>query len=138
MASVNGLSKVQIPAVTPSTTTTSSKGIGSGSSAEFREALQSFRGNEPRTQGPGIGTLKFSNHAVERMQTRGIRFGPEQMQKIEQAVQKAAAKGAKNTLLLTDDSAMIVSVKDNTIVTVLDKHNMKENVFTNIDSTVIV
>ena len=54
------------------------------------------------------------------------------------AVDKAAAKGSKNTLLLTDSSALIVSVKDRTVVTVMDKHAMKENVFTNIDSTVVI
>ena len=71
------------------------------------------------------------------MQLRGVRFDPAQMKKIDEAVQKAAAKGAKNTLLLTDSSAMIVSVKDRTVVTVLDRAGMKDNVFTNIDSTVV-
>ena len=82
--------------------------------------------------------LKFSNHAVERMSTRGITFTPEQITKIEQGMQKASAKGARETLVLTDDSALIVSLKNNTVVTVMDKNMMKENVFTNIDSTVFV
>lgn len=85
-----------------------------------------------------LARLKFSNHAVERMQTRGIRFSPEEMGKIESAVTKAASKGAKDTLLLTDNAALIVSVKDKTVVTVMDKTALKENVFTNIDSTVVV
>ncbi len=58
--------------------------------------------------------------------------------RIGQAIDKAAAKGSRNTLLITDQSALIVSVKDKTVVTVMDKSNMKENVFTNIDSTVMV
>jgi flagellar operon protein len=60
------------------------------------------------------------------------------MTKIEGAVNKAAAKGAKDTLLLTDASALIVSVKDKTVVTVMDKAQLKDNVFTNIDSTVMI
>lgn len=83
-------------------------------------------------------TLKFSNHAVDRMQARGVRFSPEEMGKIEQAAAKALAKGAKNCLLISDQAALIVDLKDKTVVTVMDKANLKENVFTNIDSTVMV
>lgn len=83
-------------------------------------------------------SLKFSNHAVDRMQNRGIRFSPEDLAKIEAAAAKAEAKGAKNCLLINDQAAMIVSLKDQTVVTVMDKNNLKENVFTNIDSTVMI
>jgi flagellar operon protein len=82
--------------------------------------------------------LQFSNHALERMSRRQIHFTPEQITKIEQAMQKAADKGAKETLVLTDESALIVNLKDNKVVTVMDKAMLKENVFTNIDSTVFV
>lgn len=82
-------------------------------------------------------SLKFSAHAVDRMKSRGISFAPEVMKGIESAVSRAAAKGSKDTLVLTGDNALIVSVKNNTVVTVMDKNAMRENVFTNIDSTVI-
>jgi len=82
--------------------------------------------------------LKFSNHAIERMQSRGIMYNPERLAKLDDAVKKAAAKGSKDTLVLMDDSAVIVSVKNNTVVTVMDKNNLKENVFTNIDSTIVI
>ncbi len=84
------------------------------------------------------GGIKFSNHAIERMQSRGISYNPESLQKLDEAVKKAAAKGSKDTLVLMDDSALIVSVKNNTVVTVMDKNALKENVFTNIDSTVVL
>lgn len=83
-------------------------------------------------------TLKFSNHAVERMNQRGIAFTPDQMSKIENAARTAAQKGAKETLILADDSALIVNLKNNAIVTVMDKNMLRDNVFTNIDSTVII
>jgi flagellar operon protein len=82
--------------------------------------------------------LKFSNHALERMSNRKIHFTPEQITKIEQGMQKAMGKGSKETLVLTDDSALIVNLKDKMVVTVMDKSMLKENVFTNIDSTVFV
>ncbi len=88
--------------------------------------------------GQAPSALKFSNHAIERMQSRGISYSPEEMTRLGDAVQKAAAKGSKDTLVLMDNSALIVSVKNNTVVTVMDKNALKENVFTNIDSTIVM
>lgn len=107
--------------------------------ASFKEALQ--KADKVTSQpelSKDIPALKFSSHAVERMQSRGIRLGPDQMEKIHSAVDKARDKGAKETLILANEAALIVSVKNNTVVTVMDSNNMKENVFTNIDSTVMI
>jgi flagellar operon protein len=82
--------------------------------------------------------LKFSNHAVDRMVSRGIRFSPEDVANLQKAVERADAKGSKNSLILMNDSALIVSVKNKTVVTVMDKTALKENVFTNIDSTIVM
>ena len=111
---------------------------------EFQKRLEAqLQG--PSTPNPEVATekvgkkpLEFSQHALERMQSRGIFFSPEKLEKIQSAVEKADAKGSKEALLLTDDSALIVSVKNNKVVTVLDKHFMKEHVFTNIDATVLI
>lgn len=114
--------------------------IGSGPS--FASTLEKL--NSPQNLGqlnelkPNLDGLKFSNHAVERMQTRGISYTPDDLKKLNQAVEKAAAKGSKDTLVLMDNSALIVSVKNNTVVTVMDKNALKENVFTNIDSTIVM
>ncbi len=125
---------------------------GNSGAIDFRnaldEALQPPAGvttdtklGQIRAQMPNAATsassLKFSNHSIERMHSRGITYSPEQMKSIENAVSKAAAKGSKDTLVLTDNSALIVSVKNSTVVTVMDRQAMKENVFTNIDSTVM-
>lgn len=115
----------------------------------FKEALNEVMQpgtNKTGLQGltnPGLKTnsvegLKFSNHAVERMQSRGIRFSPEDMTRLNDAVNRAAAKGSKDSLILMQDSALIVSVKNKTVVTVMDKTALKENVFTNIDSTIVM
>lgn len=107
----------------------------------FREQLTRAQGpalKAPLPQTGAVQSLKFSNHAIDRMQSRGIHFSPEQLGKIEGAVNKAAAKGSKDTLLLADNAALIVSVKDKTVVTVMDKASLKDNVFTNIDSTVMI
>jgi len=83
-------------------------------------------------------TLKFSAHAKERLSLRNINLSAEDLGRINDAVNKAAAKGAKQSLLVMDHQAFIVSVPNRTVITALDGNSMKENVFTNIDSAVIV
>ncbi len=81
--------------------------------------------------------VNFSKHAVDRMNSRGIQFSPDQMQRLESAVSQVEAKGGRESLVMIDDTALVVSVKNDTVVTVVDKEQMKNNVFTNIDSAVI-
>jgi flagellar operon protein len=85
----------------------------------------------------GFG-LKFSAHARERLQMRNIQLSAADLSRLSNAVDKAAAKGARESLLVMNDVAMIVSVTNRTVITALAGANMRENVFTNIDSAVIV
>lgn len=82
--------------------------------------------------------VKFSAHAQKRLAERNIVLGPAELAKINQAVQRAAVKGAKDSLLIYGDLALIANIKNNTVVTAIDGQNLKEHVFTNIDSAVIV
>lgn len=78
--------------------------------------------------------LKFSSHALKRLEQRGIELD---VDRLEQAMDKAEAKGGRDSLILMDDLALIVSIKNRTVVTALDASRQKEGVFTNIDSVVI-
>ena len=82
--------------------------------------------------------LKFSAHATQRLRERQISFDPETMSKMNDAINKADAKGVQDTLILTDKAALIVSVPNRTVVTAMDKNNLNGNVFTNIDGAVII
>ena len=83
--------------------------------------------------------LKFSNHASKRLEQRGIEFSTEQMVSLNQAIDKAAAKGSKDSLILMKNNvALIVNVPNRTVVTAMDGNSMKDNVFTQIDSAVIL
>ncbi|GIO10862.1 hypothetical protein J19TS2_04170 [Cohnella xylanilytica] len=82
--------------------------------------------------------LKFSHHAEQRLKQRGIRFQPEQLDRIASAIDQAEAKGAKDSLVLYRDIAMIVSVPNRTVVTAMDGATMQDHVFTQIDSAVVV
>lgn len=81
--------------------------------------------------------IKFSGHAKERLINRNVELDAEKVQRLNDAVDRARAKGAKETLVLLDDVAMVVSVKNNTVITVITGDTLKENVFTNIDSAVL-
>jgi flagellar operon protein len=82
--------------------------------------------------------LKFSAHANARIQSRKLEMGPEQMRVLNEAVDKAKAKGLDDALILTKDGAFIVSVSNRTVVTALDKNSLDGSVFTNIDGAVIM
>jgi flagellar operon protein len=83
--------------------------------------------------------VKFSQHALQRLQTRNIKMSATQMDQLKNAVDKAAQKGARESLILMNsDLALVVSVKNRTVITAMDGSNIKDNVFTNIDSAVIV
>jgi flagellar operon protein len=82
--------------------------------------------------------LRFSAHAVQRLQSRNISLSTDDVAKINAMADKAAAKGAKNSLFIMRDVAMVVSIKNRTVITAVDSDSMKENVFTNIDSAAII
>ena len=136
--SIQGLNNIQINPI-------NSKGIGKTNgpidkSNDFANQLQ----NVLDKKGPSENVIKkpleikFSNHAVERMRSRGIHFAPETLERIDSAVSKVQEKGAKETLVMSDEAAMIINVENKTVVTVMDKSQLKENVFTNIDAAVLV
>ncbi|EEG76522.1 TIGR02530 family flagellar biosynthesis protein [Dethiobacter alkaliphilus] len=82
--------------------------------------------------------VKFSAHAMQRLQDRRIELGEGELAKINQAVNAADKKGARSSLLLYDDLALVASVKNRTIITAMGGEDMREHVFTNIDSAVII
>lgn len=86
-----------------------------------------------------LSGVKFSQHAVQRLENRKINLSANDMEKLNAAIEKAAQKGAKESLvLMNNDLALIVSVKNKTVITAIDGASIKDNVFTNIDSAVIV
>lgn len=91
----------------------------------------------PNLGGNGAG-LKFSAHATQRLRERQIQFDPQTMSRMNDAISKADAKGLQDTLLLTEQAALIVNVPNRTVVTAMDREKLIGNVFTNIDGAVII
>ena len=82
--------------------------------------------------------LRFSRHAQDRMNRRNIEISADELDRMKGAVDQAEKKGVKESLLLLDHNAFIVSVENRTVITALDREKMKNNMFTNIDSAVLL
>ncbi len=69
---------------------------------------------------------------------RGISLSDSQLQKLQGAVENVAGKGGKESLIMVGDAALVVSIKNRTVITAMDRSSMAGNVFTNIDSAVML
>jgi flagellar operon protein len=99
----------------------------------------------PGPTGPAFGEVlrqravgvQFSNHAVQRLQRRGIEVEPGTLQRLDEGVDRAARKGARDAVVFVEGTAFVVSVRNKTVITAVDRDHMRDHVFTNIDSAVI-
>lgn len=107
----------------------SSSGQGTAQ-ASFEDLLQTQLGRPP--------DFRLSAHAQRRLEARQIPFGGDEAVRLEQAVEKAARKGSRESLILMDDLALVVNIKNRVVVTAVDANSRKDNVFTNIDSVVLM
>jgi len=83
--------------------------------------------------------LKFSAHAEKRLESRNIHLSEEQRFRLSQAVDEAARKGVRDSLILLNRLAFIVNVKNRTVITAMDQVQMQEKgIFTNIDGAMIL
>lgn len=85
-----------------------------------------------------INKLNFSSHAIKRIQERQINIDQKEIDKITSATKQLKAKGGQDSLVITDNAAYIIDVAKNTVVTAIDKNNIDQNVFTKIDSTILM
>lgn len=85
------------------------------------------------------GGVEFTKHAMQRLSERSIDItAGDTLERLNKGVEIAADKGSVETLVLVDRNAFVVSVKNNKVITTIPQEEMIGNIFTNIDSTVIV
>ena len=106
--------------------------IPPSSGPSFRSVL------EQQQSATSAQPLKFSAHAMQRLQSRNIHLSNDDMARMNAMADKAAEKGAKQSLFMLRNVAMVVSIKNRTVITAVDGDSMRENVFTNIDSAAII
>jgi flagellar operon protein len=86
----------------------------------------------------GTRNVSFSKHAAARLFSRGIELADTELTRIADAIDKAEAKGSRETLVLSDDYALLVSIRNRTVVTAFGRESLREGVVTSIDSAVIL
>jgi flagellar operon protein len=104
-----------------------------GKKSDFGQLLE----EQLLPKGPSHG-IKLSTHAAKRLQERNLNMDSDEFFKLKGAIDKLRTKGGRDSLVVTSKAAYIVDINNNTIVTAIDKDNMAENVFTKIDSTLII
>jgi flagellar operon protein len=82
--------------------------------------------------------INLSVHAAKRLKERNLDMDTDEYFKLKGAMDKLRTKGGRDSLVITDKAAYIVDVPGNKVVTAIDKGSIQENVFTKIDSTVVV
>lgn len=82
--------------------------------------------------------LKISKHASQRITQRNINISDVEWNKIEEKMQVAKSKGLNESLFLTQNAALIINVKNAIVVTALDRTEAGNQIFTNIDSAILI
>lgn len=109
---------------------TSNSNTSAGAETDFNSVLNNLKNSSEN--------LQVSKHASLRFNSRDISLSSSQMERVQKGVTEARTKGINDSLVLVDDVALVVSVKKNTIITVMNEETSKNKVFTNIDGAVIV
>ncbi len=110
------------------------KNADAGSSAAF----QSIFSDKLEKSMAQASSVQFSKHASMRLNNRNLSLSSEQIKRVEMGIDKAVEKGINDSLVLVDDIALVVNVKNKIVITAMNKNNDANSVFTNIDGAVIV
>jgi len=95
----------------------------------------------PATPDPALQggeSVRFSRHATARLESRGIALDAADMVDLGAAIDRLDGRGARESLVLMDDHAFIVGVPRRTVITAMSRNEALGNVFTQIDSTLVV
>lgn len=121
------------PVRAPATGAPNARPVGQIDGTPFATVLDGAN----RTEATSAVGLHFSKHALQRVQRRGIDVSPPTLARLADGVGRAARKGSRDSIVLVDGTAFVVSVPSRTVVTAVGSAHMRDHVFTNIDSAVI-
>lgn len=83
-----------------------------------------------------LSKIKFSSHAQSRLVSRDITLNQTDIERLQNSVQIAESKGARESLVILDEKAFIISIPNRTVITVVNRNQLEQNVVTDIDSAV--
>lgn len=136
------INNILIPNVStiPSKKNVDTNKLNQGETSEFKSLLDTTLSDQTEqaevSQQPK--GLHLSTHAMRRLQERNLSLDKEEYAKLQSAIDKLKIKGGQDSLVITGKAAYIVDVPKNTIVTAIDKDSIGDNVFTKIDSTILM
>jgi flagellar operon protein len=136
---INNILIPNITKLTPKQSIDTSNKLAKGETSEFKSLLDSNleqSGQSSVTDFPK--GLHLSTHAMKRLQERNLSIDKEEYSKILSAIDKLKLKGGQDSLVITSKAAYIIDVPKNMIVTAIDKESVGDNVFTKIDSTILM
>ncbi len=102
-----------------------------GAGATFQEILQQQQAQQ------GVD-LKFSVHAQNRLIERNIELSMDDRQRLQNGVEQIIEKGGRESLIIMNNNAFLVSAENRTVITAIENDGLKGNVFTNIDSALVI
>ncbi|QKY69037.1 TIGR02530 family flagellar biosynthesis protein [Lentibacillus sp. CBA3610] len=82
--------------------------------------------------------IKISKHAEQRLNERNININETQWEMISEKMSEAKQKGVTDSLVLTDEAALLVSAANNTVITAMNKQEAASKIFTNINGTILI
>lgn len=121
------------PGISPAAAPAGASSVGTGRT----QSVQGPSFGEIFRQQQEAGGLQFSQHALQRIERRGIDLSDGTLQRLQAGTDRAASKGSRDSVVFVDNTAFVVSVRNKTVITAVDREHMREHVFTNIDSAVI-
>ena len=133
-AKINNLLIPNVSKIGTERSVETSNRLDKNSQSEFSNLLNDQIGRSTEAQ----DGLNLSVHAARRLKERGMEIDGDEFLKIKNAMNMLRSKGGQDSLIITGKGAYIVDVNSNKIVTAMDKGSMTQNVFTKIDSTMIV
>ena len=135
---INNILIPNVTKISPKSVAESTNKLVKGETSEFKNLLDDNLGQLESPIVENSKGIHLSTHAMRRLQERNLSIDKDEYLKLQSAIEKLKIKGGQDSLIITGKAAYIVDVAKNTIVTAIDKENMEENVFTKIDSTILM
>ena len=82
--------------------------------------------------------LKISKHANQRMLERQISINTKQWQEISQKVKEAKDKGITDSVVVTQNAALVVNTTNQTVITAMDRKEASTHLFSNINGAILL
>lgn len=84
-----------------------------------------------------VQKIKVSKHAQNRLEERNIHLNEKQWKLISNKMMEAKQKGITDSLVIIQDTALLVNTKNNTVITAMHAKE-STNIFTNINGTILI